>query len=128
MSLQDNSVPTPPQRLNRTQQLTLTTWRFAARKVERALDSSAFLEHAAVHLVLGTLRDIETPVGLFARHDVADPELTLVQSVVRGGYHADLDFDLLDTAFLLRWNELVADGGGPEELPPLQPPRPSMTS
>jgi hypothetical protein len=30
-------------------------------------------------------------------------------------------YDVLDAGFLLRWDELVAVGGGPEELPPLQP-------
>ena len=31
-------------------------------------------------------------------------------------------YDILDTAFLLRWDELVADGRGPEELPSLRRP------
>jgi hypothetical protein len=128
MTLQDNTVPTPRQRLNRTQQLTLSTWRFAARKIERVVEPTSVVEHAAVHVVLSILREVETPMALFARHAVADAELSLVQSMVRGGHHAELDFDVLDTAFLMRWNELVADGLGPEELPPLQPRQHQPTS
>ena len=111
----------PIQRLNRMQQLTLNTWRLATAKLERVLDPDAILEVAAVHVVLSTLREVDRPVGLFARHSTADAELALVQSLVRGGPHAELDFDLLDAAFLRRWNELVAEIGGPEELPPLRP-------
>jgi len=33
---------------------------------------------------------------------------------------AALAYEILDTAFLLRRNELVADGHGPDELPPLR--------
>ena len=121
MSNQTNSVHHPGQRLNRTQQLTLNTWRLAARKLDRVLEPSSVLEQVAVHLVVGVLREIDRPMALLARHAIADPEFALIQSLVRGGPHASLDFDILDTAFLLRWNELVADGAGPEELPPLRP-------
>ena len=114
-------TPEPIQRLNRVQQLTLNTWRLATAKLERVLAPDAVLEMAAVHVVLATLREVDRPIALFAWHGTADAELALVQSLVRGGPHAELDFDLLDMAFLLRWNELVAEGGGPEELPPLRP-------
>jgi hypothetical protein len=108
------------QRLSRAQQLTLTTWRFAARKLERVLEPSDLLERVAVHVVLGTLREVNEPIALFARHATAQPEFALVQSLVSTSAHSELDFDVLDTGFLLRWNELVADGRGPEELPPLR--------
>jgi hypothetical protein len=126
MSSQHNSVHQPRHRLDRSQQLTLNVWRFAMRKVDDVIEPSAVLEHAAIHAVLGILREVEQPMALFAWHATADPELALVQSLVRGGRHASLDFDILDTAFLLRWNELVAGGGGPEELPPLRPERPAQ--
>ena len=121
MCNQTNSFQEPRQRLNRTQQLTLNTWRLAVRKLERTVEPSAIFEHVAVHVVLALLRQIDEPIALFARHAVADPELALVQSLVGGGAGASLDFDVLDAAFLLRWNELVADGKGPQELPPLRP-------
>jgi hypothetical protein len=116
-----NPHPEPTRRLDRLQQLTLNTWRLATAKLDRVLEPDAILALAAVHVVLATLREVDRPMALFARHASADPELELVQSLVRGGRHAELDFDLLDAAFLRRWNELVADGGGPEELPPLRP-------
>jgi len=43
------------------------------------------------------------------------------------GWQAAVAYDILDTAFLLRWNELVAAGHRPEELPPLRPHRPLPT-
>jgi hypothetical protein len=109
------------QRLNRVQQLTLNTWRLAAAKLDRVLDPCSILEHAAVHATLGALRDTGEPLALFRRHAEADPELALIISLIRVGGHEDLAYDMLDTAFLLRWNELVAGGNGPEELPPLRP-------
>jgi hypothetical protein len=115
-----NPTPEPTQRLDRLQQLTLNTWRLATAKLDRVLEPDAILELAAVHVVLATLREVNRPMALFVRHATADAELALVQSLVRGGPHAELDFDLLDAAFLRRWNELVADGNGPEELPPLR--------
>jgi hypothetical protein len=41
----------PIQRLNRAQQLTLNTWRLAARKLLRSVGPFAVLEHAALHAV-----------------------------------------------------------------------------
>jgi hypothetical protein len=116
----------PRQRLNRVQQLTLNTWRLASTKLGRALDPSALLEHAAIHATLGALRDVDDPIALFRRHAEANPEFALIISLVRVTPHEELAYDLLDTAFLLRWNELVADGTGPQELPPLQPRRPAV--
>jgi len=119
-------IPTSPvQRLNRVQQLTLNTWRLAAAKLERVLDPCSLLEHAAVHATLGVLRDVETPLALFRRHAEAHPEFALISSLVHATRHEDLTYDILDTAFLMRWNELVADGNGPEELPPLRPRLPT---
>ena len=107
-------------RLTRVQQLTLNTWRLAAAKLERTLDPNAVLEHAAMHVVLAILREVPNPIGLFARHATAHAELALIDSLVQATPHADLRYDLLDVAFLLRWNELVSVGAGPEELPPLR--------
>jgi hypothetical protein len=107
--------------LNRVQQLTLNTWRLAAAKLDRVLDPRSILEQAAVHATLGALRDVQEPLVLFRRHAQANPEFALIISLIRLGGHEDLAYDMLDTAFLLRWNELVADGNGPQELPPLQP-------
>jgi hypothetical protein len=118
----ETSTPIAPrrQRLTRWQQLTLTTWRHAATKIDRVLDPCALPAHAALHTVLATLRDVDDPMALFGRHDTAHPEFALIESLVRGAREAALNYDLLDTAFLYRWNELVADGTGPEELPPLR--------
>jgi hypothetical protein len=110
----------PVQRLSRVQQLTLTTWRLAAAKLARVLDPCSVLEQAAVHATLGTLRDVDRPLDLFGRHAGAHPEFALITSLVHATPHAGLAYDILDTAFLLRWNELVSDGTGPEELPPLR--------
>ena len=121
MSSDKNAIFHPGHRLNRAQQLTLNTWRFAARKLERVLEPLDLLERVAVLVVLSILREVEEPMALFRRQAVAEPELALVQSLVRDSPHADLDFDILETAFLLRWNELVADARGPEELASLFP-------
>jgi hypothetical protein len=107
-------------RLDRIQQLTLNTWRLAAAKLERVLDSTALLEHAAVYATLAALRDVDLPLVLFRRHSEAEREYALITSLIHAADEADLRHDILDTAFLLRWNELVAHGDGPEELPPLQ--------
>jgi len=110
-----------PVRLSRVEQLTLNTWRWAHRKVCRVLDPSAIQEHAAIHAVLASLRDLEEPTALFRRHAEAYPEFALITSIVPAERQAALAYDLLDCAFLMRWNELVESGLGPEELPPLRP-------
>lgn len=122
MSTQTDS-PQPIRRLTRLEQLTLNTWRWAAATVQNTLDPSAILELAALHAVLGTLRDIDEPVALFARHAHAQPEFQLVLSVLPDAYRPGLPHDILDTAFLLRWMELVATGNPPQELKPLPPCR-----
>ena len=91
--------------------------------LQNTLDPSAILELAALHAVLGTLRDIDDPVALFARHAHAQPEFQLVLSVLPDIHHPGLPHDILDTAFLLRWTELVATGNAPQELKPLPPCR-----
>jgi hypothetical protein len=118
---EEHTPPFPVQRLNRVQQLTLNTWRLAAAKLDRVLDPYAILEHAAVHATHGALRDVHEPLALFRRHAEANPEFALIISLISATGHEDLAYDILDTAFLLRWNELVADGNGPKELPPLRP-------
>jgi hypothetical protein len=122
MSIQTNS-PQPIRRLTRLEQLTLNTWRWAAATIQNTLDPSAILELAALHAVLGTLRDIDDPVALFARHAHAQPEFHLVLSVLPADHRPGLPHDILDTAFLLRWTELVATGNAPQELKPLPPCR-----
>src|SRR5215216_1902252 len=118
MSLQ--STNPRPIRLSRVEQLTLNTWRWALRKLGRVLDPNAILEQAALHAVIASLRDLDHPTALFRRHAEAYPEFALITSVVPVERQAALAYDILDSAFLIRWNELVADGGGPEELPPLR--------
>ena len=120
MSTQTDS-PQPIRRLTRLEQLTLNTWRWAAASVQNTLDPSAILELAALHAVLGTLRDIDDPVALFARHAHAQPEFKLVLSVLPDAHRQGLPHDILDTAFLLRWTELVAAGLALQELKPLPP-------
>src|SRR4051812_48484638 len=109
-----------PLRLSRVEQLTLNTWRWAHRKLARVIDPNAILEHAALHAVLSSLRDVEDPTGLFRRHSEAYPEFALITSVVPQERQGAVAYDILDSAFLMRWNELVRDGHGPEELPPLR--------
>jgi hypothetical protein len=107
-------------RLTRIEQLTLNTWRWAFRKLSRVLDPNAILEYAALHAVLASLRDLDEPSALFRRHAKAYPEFALITSVVPPARQAALAYDILDCAFLMRWNELLANGRGPEELPPLR--------
>jgi hypothetical protein len=122
MSTQTNSSQ-PIRRLTRLEQLTLNTWRWAAATIQNTLDPSAILELAALHAVLGTLRDVEDPIALFTRHAHAQPEFQLVLSVLPDGQRPGLPHDILETAFLLRWTELVATGVAPQELKPLPPCR-----
>jgi len=86
----------------------------------RSFGPFAVLEHAALHAVLGTLLEVDEPLTLFGRHAEAQPELALIASLVSIAPPDDLAYDILDTAFVQRWNELVADGSGPQELPPLR--------
>ena len=106
-------------RLTRLQQLTLTTWRRAAAKVDREVAPNAVLEQAAMCVVLTVLRDTVEPRALFAWHARAVDEFALVTGIVPRDRRPSLDHDLLDTAFLLRWQELTSGGRGPQELPPL---------
>src|SRR5215831_17134319 len=123
MSMQTN-YSQPIRRLTRLEQLTLNTWRWAEATVHNTLDPSAVLELAALHAVLGALRDVDDAVALFARHGQAQPEFQLVLSILPDAYRPGLPYDILDTAFLLRWTELVATGVAPLELKPLPPCRP----
>ena len=109
----------PIRRLTRLEQLTLNTWRWAAATLENTVHPSAVFELSAMHAVLGALRDVDEPLALFARHAHAQPEFQLVLSVLPENYRPALPHDILDTAFLLRWTELVADGAAPQELSPL---------
>ena len=111
----------PIRRLTRLQQLTLNTWRWAAVKLRASLDPPAVLEHAALHAVLASLRDLDDPLALFTRHAQAQPEFRLIQSVLPQDQTPSLAHDILDTAFLLRWHELAEDGHVLQELPPLRP-------
>jgi hypothetical protein len=114
----------PTRHLTRLEQLTLNTWRWAAVKLHDALDSRAVLEHAALHAVLASLRDLEDPLVLFVRHAQAQPEFQLILSVLPVDHKPSLAHDILDVAFLLRWQELAAGTRGPHELPPLRPRQP----
>jgi hypothetical protein len=115
------SVSSPIRRLNRVEQLTLNSWRLAAAKVARVVDPFAILEHAALHTVISALREVDQPLALFDHHAAADAELALISSLIGPAGRADLAYDILDAAYLVRWSELVVCGKGPEELPPLRP-------
>jgi hypothetical protein len=82
------------------------------------------LEHAALHAVLASLRDVEAPIDLFARHAGAYPEFSLICSLLSSDRQSVFTYEILDSAFLVRWNELIALGDGPEELPPLRRVKP----
>jgi hypothetical protein len=85
---------------------------WARRRLDRTLGQPAVLEHAALHAVLASLRDVDDPLALFARHAGAQPESALVTSLVPRVGWADLPLDLLNWAFLLRWNERQDRPGG----------------
>jgi hypothetical protein len=67
------------------------------------------------------LLDWSVVTSLFARHRSVAQEFALAASLLLDERCRVLDHDLVDSAFLLRWNEMTADGNGPEELPPLTP-------
>jgi hypothetical protein len=69
----------------------------------------AVLERASLHAVLASLRDLNQPSDLFRHHAEAYAEFSLILSVVPVERQSALAYDILDAAFLLRWNELVAD-------------------
>jgi hypothetical protein len=108
-----------PCRLTRAEQLTLTTWRWAFVAVCRHVEPQDLLPQVALQAVLARLRDCSDPLQLFARHGSAAAHFSLVASLLPDERRRTLDHDLVDSAFLLRWNELTANGSGPEELPPL---------
>ncbi len=120
MSTHPNSTH-PIRRLTRLEQLTLNTWRWASVALQRTLDPSAVLELAAMHAVVASLRDLDNPLALFARHANAQPEFQLIHSVLPDDHRPGLAHDILDSAFLLRWTELAATGVAPLELTPLPP-------
>ena len=110
-------------RLTRTEQLTLTTWRWAFVALCRQVEPQDLLPQVALQAVLAQLRACTDPLQLFARHRSAAAEFAVVANLLPEQRCRALDHDLVDSAFLLRWNELTADGSGPEELPPLTPRR-----
>jgi hypothetical protein len=126
----DPSRTSPIRRLTRVEQLTLNTWRWAAIKVGQADPRQAFFEHAALHAVLAALRDVADPLSLFTCHAEAHAEFQLILSVMPDDRPPSVAHDILDTAFLMRWTELLADCSAPEELPPLSArnPGPSRTA
>jgi hypothetical protein len=129
MSIEYPPPSTGTERLTRVQQLTLNIWRLAAAKLQHQLHRDNALEQAAVHALLDILRDVRRPLELFLRHAQAAPDFAFIRSLVEERPRdEDLAYDVLDMAYLLRWKELVADGSGPEELPPLGGARVSSES
>ena len=110
-------------RLTRAEQLTLPTWRWAFVALCRQVEPRDLLPQVALQAVLARLRECTDPLQLFARHRSASAEFAVVANLLPEERRRALDHDLVDSAFLLRWNELTTDGGGPEELPPLTPRR-----
>ena len=110
----------PTRRLNRVQQLTLTTWRHASASVDRRVSPNDVLAHVAIHAVLAALRDTTDPLDLFVRHQHGQEEFALVSSLAEADHSRDELFNLYDAGFLLRWQELTSNGRGPAELPPLR--------
>jgi hypothetical protein len=122
MSMHITNRAQPIRHLTRLEQLTLNTWRWAAVAVGSTVHPSAILELAGLHAVLAALRDVDDPKLLFSRHAHAQPEFQLVLSVLPDEYQPGLAHDILDTAFLLRWTELVSNASGPPELAPSTSP------
>jgi hypothetical protein len=107
-------------RLTRLQQLDLNVWRHAAAAVARRVPPDDILAHVAIQIVLAVLRDTTDALDLFKRHRNGEDEYGLVSSIA-GVRSSDELLNLIDSGYLLRWQELTSDGRGPEELPPLQP-------
>ena len=107
-------------RLTRLQQLDLNVWRHAAAAVARRVPPDDILAHVAIQAVLAVLRDTAEPLDLFERHHYGENEYEFVSSVA-GARSNDELLNLIDSGYLLRWQELTSDGRGPEELPPLRP-------
>ena len=110
----------PAKRLTRLQQLTLNVWRHAAATVARQVPPDDVLAHVAIQAVLAVVRDTTDPLALFTRHNNGEDEYGLVSSIA-GVRSCDELLNLIDSGYLLRWQELTSDGRGPEELPPLRP-------
>ena len=110
----------PARRLTRLQQLTLNVWRHAAATVERQVPPDDVFARVAIHAVLAVVRDTLDPIELFSRYHNGEEEAGLVTSIV-GQRSCDDLLNLIDSGYLMRWQELTSDGGGPEELPPLRP-------
>ena len=104
-------------RLTRSEYLTLNAWRWARAKLRRVLDPAAVLEHAALHAVIAALCDVDTPLELFARHAAAYPEFSLIVSLLPTERQSALRYEILDTAFLMRWEELTGAGNARDEFP-----------
>lgn len=110
----------PIKRLTRLQQLTLNVWRHASAAVSRRVMPNDVLAQVAIQAVRAALRDATDPLELFVRHQHCEEEYALVGSLIASDRTTDdMRFNLLDSGFLLRWQELTSDGRGPEELPPL---------
>jgi hypothetical protein len=71
-----------------------------------------------MHAVLAVVRDTADAIDLFARHHNGEHEYGLVVSIA-GERSCNDVLNLIDSGYLLRWQELTSGGGGPEELPPL---------
>jgi hypothetical protein len=108
----------PARRLTPLQQLDLNLWRRAAAAVTRQVPPDDVLAHVAIQAVLAVVRDTTDPVELFARHHNGEDEYGLVVSIA-GERSCNDVLNLIDSGYLLRWQELTSDGRGPEELPPL---------
>ena len=120
MSMQTTNRAQPIRHLTRLEQLTLNTWRWAAVSIGNTVNPCAILELAAMHAVVAVLRDLDDPKMLFRRHAQAQPEFQLVLSVLPDDCRPGLAHDILDTAFLLRWTELVGGGVAPQEIGPVR--------
>ncbi len=117
----DATEPPAPRHLLRAQQLTLSTWRWAFARLCRELDPGALLPQVALQATLAILRGTDDPLTLFDRHVAPTAEFSLVARLLPHRGPHTFHHDVVDSAFLLRWNELTADGHGPQELPPLTP-------
>jgi hypothetical protein len=109
----------PARRLTRVQQLTLNVWRHASAAVSRRVMPGDILDQVAIQAVVAALHDTTDPLDLFVRHQHGEEEYALVRSLVAPDRTTDDMLNLLDSGFLLRWQELTGHGRGPEELPPL---------
>ncbi len=88
---------------------TVNLWARSTEELWRHTDSGHLIE-AAVHAVLAGLRRYTQPPALFHAYEDQAADLALIRSVVEAPLTDELLWRVRDTAFHLRWLELISSG------------------